>query len=138
MVQDLKFSWHAATSVLTSSSFCHGTSPKVHGFLETLRKADLLQDNPTITRNNMKVKTKRIEDSIVELLISTLNKYWLSILTFFTSFTSITKYSVLSSWIYYFSLSFIYSYNQFHIILRLFNVLPNFPFATSEMMRDYY
>ena len=29
-------------------------------------------------------------------------------------------------------------YNQFHNILRLFDVLPNFPFTTSEMMGDYY
>ena len=28
-------------------------------------------------------------------------------------------------------------YNHFHI-LRLFGVLPNFPFTTSEMMYDYY
>ena len=30
------------------------------------------------------------------------------------------------------------NYNQLHNILRLFGVLPNFSFATSEMMRDYY
>ena len=30
------------------------------------------------------------------------------------------------------------SYNQFHNILRLFNVLPNFPFTTSETVADYY
>ena len=30
------------------------------------------------------------------------------------------------------------SYNQFHNILRLFDVLPNFPFTTSETMGDYY
>ena len=29
-------------------------------------------------------------------------------------------------------------YNQFHNILRLFDVLPNFLFTTSETMRDYY
>ena len=29
------------------------------------------------------------------------------------------------------------SYSQFHI-LRLFDVLPNFPFTTSETMGDYY
>ena len=29
-------------------------------------------------------------------------------------------------------------YNQFHNILRLFNVLPNFSFTTSETMGDYY
>ena len=29
-------------------------------------------------------------------------------------------------------------YNHFHNILRLFDVLPNFPFATSETMRNYY
>ena len=29
-------------------------------------------------------------------------------------------------------------YNHFHNILRLFDVLPNFPFTTSETMRDYY
>ena len=29
------------------------------------------------------------------------------------------------------------NYNQFHI-LRLFDVLPNFPFTASEMMGDYY
>ena len=29
-------------------------------------------------------------------------------------------------------------YNQFHNILRLFDVLPNFPFTTSEMRGDYY
>ena len=28
-------------------------------------------------------------------------------------------------------------YNQFHI-LRLSDVLPNFPFTTSETMGDYY
>ena len=30
-----------------------------------------------------------------------------------------------------------WSYNQFHKILRLFDVLPNFPFTTSETMSDY-
>ena len=30
------------------------------------------------------------------------------------------------------------SYNHFHNILRFFDVLPNFPFTTSEMMGDYY
>ena len=29
-------------------------------------------------------------------------------------------------------------YNHFHNILRLFDVLPNFPFTTSEMMSNYY
>ena len=29
-------------------------------------------------------------------------------------------------------------YNHFHNILRLFDVLPNFPFTTSETMRNYY
>ena len=29
-------------------------------------------------------------------------------------------------------------YNQFHNILRLFDVLPNFPFTTSETIGDYY
>ena len=33
---------------------------------------------------------------------------------------------------------YITSYNQMHNILRLFNDLPNFPFTTSETMRDYY
>ena len=28
--------------------------------------------------------------------------------------------------------------NHFHKILTVFDVLPNFPFPTSEMMRDYY
>ena len=31
-----------------------------------------------------------------------------------------------------------FCYNQLHNILRLFDVLPNFPFTTSETMRDYY
>ena len=30
------------------------------------------------------------------------------------------------------------NYNQFHNILRLFDALPNFPFATSETMGEYY
>ena len=30
------------------------------------------------------------------------------------------------------------NYNHFHNILRLFDVLQNFPFITSETMRDYY
>ena len=30
------------------------------------------------------------------------------------------------------------NHNQLHNILRLFDVLPNFPFTTSETMRDYY
>ena len=29
-------------------------------------------------------------------------------------------------------------YNHFHNILRLFDVLSNFPFTTSETMGDYY
>ena len=29
-------------------------------------------------------------------------------------------------------------HNQFHNILRLFNVLPNFPLTTRETMSDYY
>ena len=29
-------------------------------------------------------------------------------------------------------------YNQFHNILRLFDVLPNFTFTTSETVSDYY
>ena len=31
-----------------------------------------------------------------------------------------------------------YIYNQFHNILRLLNVLPNFLFPTSETMGHYY
>ena len=30
------------------------------------------------------------------------------------------------------------TYNHFHNILRLFDALPNPPFAASETMRDYY
>ena len=30
------------------------------------------------------------------------------------------------------------TYNHFHDILRLFDVLPNFAFTTNEMTRDYY
>ena len=30
------------------------------------------------------------------------------------------------------------TYNYFHNILRLFDVLPNFAFTTSETMRNYY
>ena len=30
------------------------------------------------------------------------------------------------------------TYNQFHNILRLFNVLTNVPLTTSETMGDYY
>ena len=30
------------------------------------------------------------------------------------------------------------TFNHFHNILRLFDVLPNFPFTTSETMRDYH
>ena len=30
------------------------------------------------------------------------------------------------------------THNQFYNILRLFDVLPNFPFTTSETMCDYY
>ena len=29
-------------------------------------------------------------------------------------------------------------WNHFHNILRLFDVLSNFPFTTNEMMRGYY
>ena len=29
-------------------------------------------------------------------------------------------------------------HNPFHNILRLLDVLPNFPFTTSETMGDYY
>ena len=30
------------------------------------------------------------------------------------------------------------AYNQFHNILRLFDVLSNFPFTTNETMGNYY
>ena len=30
------------------------------------------------------------------------------------------------------------TFNQFHNILRLFNVLPNFPFTAGEVMGGYY
>ena len=33
---------------------------------------------------------------------------------------------------------FFTTHNPFHNILRLFDVLPNFPFTTSETMGDYY
>ena len=32
----------------------------------------------------------------------------------------------------------LWHYNQFYNILRLFDVLPNFFFTSSETMRDYY
>ena len=32
----------------------------------------------------------------------------------------------------------IYTKNQLHNILRLFDALPSFPFATGETMGDYY
>ena len=35
-------------------------------------------------------------------------------------------------------LSLVITYNQFHNILRLFDVLPNFSLTTSETMGDYY
>ena len=31
----------------------------------------------------------------------------------------------------------VYNYNQFQNILRLFDVLPNFPFTASETMGEY-
>ena len=34
--------------------------------------------------------------------------------------------------------SFLWTCNHSHNILRLFDVLPNFPFTTGEAMRDYY
>ena len=34
--------------------------------------------------------------------------------------------------------TYLQSDNQFHNILSLFDVLPNFPFNTSETMGDYY
>ena len=33
---------------------------------------------------------------------------------------------------------FYLTYNQFHKFLRLFDVLPNFPFTISETLGDYY
>ena len=30
------------------------------------------------------------------------------------------------------------SYNHFHNVLRHFDILPSFPFTTSETMRHYY
>ena len=43
------------------------------------------------------------------------------------------------SYLSYLKLTYTLSaYNQFHNILRLFNVLPNFPLTASETMGDYY
>ena len=36
------------------------------------------------------------------------------------------------------SLNGLFLYNRFHNILRLFDVLINFPFTTGETMWDYY
>ena len=36
------------------------------------------------------------------------------------------------------STQIMYIYNLGHNILRLFDVLPNFPFTTGETNRDYY
>ena len=36
------------------------------------------------------------------------------------------------------SLNGLFLYNRFHNILRLFDVLINFPFTTVETMCDYY
>ena len=36
------------------------------------------------------------------------------------------------------SLNGLFLYNRFHNILRLFDVLINFPFTTGETMCDYY
>ena len=33
---------------------------------------------------------------------------------------------------------FVHTHNQFQNILRLYNVLPNFPFTGSETMCNYY
>ena len=32
----------------------------------------------------------------------------------------------------------VFTYNRFHNIMRLFDVLLNFPFTASETMGDYY
>ena len=37
-----------------------------------------------------------------------------------------------------FTINLLDTYNQFHNILRLSDVLPNFPLTTSETMGDYY
>ena len=42
------------------------------------------------------------------------------------------RYKVFS-----FQFTAIKSYDRFHNILRLFDVLKNFPFTTSETLRDY-
>ena len=39
---------------------------------------------------------------------------------------------------FFLCLSLVITYNQFHNILRLFDVLPNFSFTTSATMGDYY
>ena len=46
-----------------------------------------------------------------------------------TSFADIARTTASTS-------KYIY-YNHLHNILRLFNVLPNFPLTTGETMRDY-
>ena len=67
-----------------------------------------------------------------------------------TKFLKITQYSQENTlnlktpffaehlWMTGLYFAIIYSYNQLHNILRLFDVLPNFPFTTSETMHDYY
>ena len=41
-------------------------------------------------------------------------------------------------WLTVFSILWMVTYNYFHNILRLFDVLTNFTFTKSEAMRDYY
>ena len=73
-------------------------------------------------------------------LIFKLNQSGLYTTTFWTHIV----FSVDFQYLYFRCLAFIriFSlttiYNQFYNMLRLFDVLPNFPFTTSETMCDYY
>ena len=51
---------------------------------------------------------------------------------------SIQNKNAMAIWKFSYLILFKLGYNQFHNILRLLNVLPNFLFTTSETMGHYY
>ena len=61
-----------------------------------------------------------------------------SIKDFFSKYDQ--THSFLRIWSHLLRISLTESFNfcEVHNILRLFDILPNYPFTTSEMMRDYF
>ena len=71
-------------------------------------------------------------------LRSTQHFFTQTIITFTYNIKQLLKFSFNNNILLCGITIIVFTYKDFNNILKLFDVLPNFPFPTSETIRDYY